>query len=88
MKRTKRHQKLRRCLRAVSPNLSKIETQKKKSKDVKNQVKHYQYEKHTIMKNMFDLQREYGLFEYSMHEYMKPIRKHFGNRLNEDGAQT
>lgn len=87
MKRTKRYKKLKRCLRVVTIKLSFYEKKKTEDEETKEKIKFYQNEKNQIMKDIFDIQKEFGLFEYSMHEYVKPIRSHFRNTLNADIAQ-
>ncbi|MCM3652568.1 transposase [Metabacillus litoralis] len=82
MKRTKKYKKIRRCLRAVSKKLSYYETQENKEK-----MTFYQAEKNQLISELFDIQKQFHLSEYSMHEYLKPIRKHFGDTLNADIAQ-
>ena len=82
MKRTKKYKKIRRCLRAVSKKLSYYETQENKAK-----IEFYQAEKKQLISELLDIQKQFYLSEYSMHEYMKSIRNHFGDTLNADIAQ-
>ncbi|MBZ5751250.1 hypothetical protein [Metabacillus rhizolycopersici] len=82
MKRTKKYKKVRRCLRAVSKKLSYYETQENQEK-----IKFYQAEKKQLVSELFDIQQQFHLSEYSIHNYLKPIRKHFGDTLNADIAQ-
>ncbi|MGP7817057.1 RNA-guided endonuclease TnpB family protein [Niallia sp. 01092] len=82
MKRTKKYKKLSRCLRAVSKKLSYY-----KAQGNKKNIQFYQNEKKQIMRKIFDIQEQFELTEYAMHDYLKAIRNHFGNTLNADFAQ-
>lgn len=82
MKRLKFYKKIKRCLRVVSKKLSYYEETKQKEK-----IDFYRKEKDVLMKEIFSLQDQFGLSEYSMHEFAKPIRFHFGNRVNSAIAQ-
>lgn len=90
MKRRRLYKKLMRKSFGISKQISLCET--KLAKDENNVElnkikKQLQKEKEEVIKQIFDLQKEYGLFEYSMHEYIKPMRKHFGNRVNANVVQ-
>ncbi|PGK52349.1 transposase [Priestia megaterium] len=82
MKRTKSYQKIKRCLRVVSQKLS-YSIEKKNE----NKSKHYQEQKENLLNALFALQQTFELTEYGMHEYIIPMRKHFGNTLNSAIAQ-
>ena len=82
MKRTKKYKKVKRCLSAVSKKLSYYEMKENKEK-----VTFYQTKKKQLVRELVDLQKQFHLSEYWMHEYMKPTRHHFDDTLNADFAQ-
>ncbi|AOM84408.1 hypothetical protein [Salisediminibacterium beveridgei] len=90
VKRRRIYKKLVRQNRAISKQISLFEEIMKKDKTndaYKKSMKHYRNEKKAVMEQIFDLQKECGLSEYSMHEYIKPMRSHFHNKLNSIVAQ-
>lgn len=90
MKRTKLYKKLVGQISGISKQISFYEvkvTKNESDADYKAKLKYFQKEKDRVMKQIFDMQTEYGLFEYSMHEYIKPMRAHFGNKVNVNVAQ-
>lgn len=82
MKRTKQHKKIKRQLFAISKQISFYEQKRNKQK-----LKFYQNEKEQTLKQLFELQKTFRLSEYSMHEYITPMRKYFGSRVNVNVAQ-
>ena len=82
MKQTKRFKKCMREYKAISVKLAlaKKATDKKALLSLKN-------EKKQLSKKFGDLRTQFGVSEYSIHAFMSPIRKHFGNRVNSAVAQ-
>jgi hypothetical protein len=79
MKRTKRYKKLVRISRAIKSHLAK------NSKNEK--MEYFQNEQKNLSKEFKILREEFGLTEYSMHEYIKEVRNHFYGRTNSIIAQ-
>ena len=76
MKREKRYKKLVLQNRGVS---------KKLAKDPSNKI--LIAEKKCIQAAFEELRLKYALTEYASHEWIKPIREHFGNKVNSAIAQ-
>ncbi|MFC8575084.1 hypothetical protein ACFUCO_17005 [Heyndrickxia sporothermodurans] len=76
MKREKRYKKLIRQLKAVSKKLEKNEQNKALIKDKKH-----------IQDELKTLREKYHLTEYSSHVWVKPVREHFGSKVNSAVAQ-
>lgn len=90
VKRRRLYKKLVRQNRAISKQISLYK--EKLSKDKENEVykkkyKAYRKEKKIVMEQIFDLQKELGLTEYSIQEHTKPMRAHFHNKVNSIVAQ-
>jgi len=87
MKRTKKHQKLKRQTRAVTRLLSQYE--QAKSKEGKKKFLFYTKERSSILKQIFAMQREYGLSEYDTHDWVKSGREHFSYQpLKKNGKRS
>ena len=71
MKREKAYKKLIRQYKAVSGKLEKT------PKD-----EHLKAEKKTIQEKLKQLREKYQITEYVSHKWVKPIREHFGNKVN------
>ena len=81
----------------------KLETQMKREKSYKKWIREYRFvskklernptdevlvkEKKIIQKNFTSLRDKYSLNEYASHDWVKSIRKHFGNKVNSAVAQ-
>jgi hypothetical protein len=79
MKRTKRYKKLVRILRALKAHLSKNSNKEK--------MEYFQNEKKNLSLEFKKLREEFGLTEYSMHQYIKEVRNHFNGKINSIIAQ-
>ncbi|MDQ1002679.1 hypothetical protein QFZ28_003079 [Neobacillus niacini] len=79
MKRTKRYKKLVRISRALKSHLAK--------KGNKEKMEYFQNEQKNLSKEFKKLREEFGLTEYSMHEYIKEVRNHFHGKINSIIAQ-
>ncbi|SDN85777.1 hypothetical protein [Bacillus sp. OK048] len=79
MKRTKRYKKLVRITRAIKSHLAKNSNKEK--------MKYYQNEQKNLSEEFKKLREEFGLTEYSMHEYIKEVRNHFNGKTNSIIAQ-
>ena len=79
MKRTKRYKKLVRISRAIKSHLAKSLNKEK--------MEYFQNEKKSITEEFKNLREEFGLTEYSMHEYIKEVRNHFNGKTNSIIAQ-
>ncbi|MEH7493041.1 transposase [Neobacillus niacini] len=79
MKRTKRYKKLVRISRAIKSHLAKNSNKEK--------MKYYQNEQKSLSEEFKKLREEFGLTEYSMHEYIKQVRNHFKGKINSIIAQ-
>lgn len=82
MKRTKKYKKLVRVSSAIKEKLT--QSQKQKNKEL---AEFYQSEKKQNSDDFKRLRKEFGLTEYSMHEYIKQVRHHFNGRVNSIIAQ-
>lgn len=82
MKRTKRYQKFVRVSRAIKAQLAKYQKEERNEN-----VDYYQKEKMDLSEEFKKLREEYGLTEFSMHEYIKDVRHHFQDRVNSIIAQ-
>ncbi|WHZ01949.1 transposase [Neobacillus sp. YX16] len=79
MKRTKRYKKLVRISRAIKSHLAKNSNKEK--------MEYFQNEQKNLSKEFKILREEFGLTEYSMHEYIKEVRNHFNGKINSIIAQ-
>ena len=79
MKRTKRYKKLVRIARAIKSHLAKNSNKKK--------MEYFQNEQKNLTAEFKKLREEFGLTEYSMHEYIKKVRNHFNGKTNSIIAQ-
>lgn len=79
MKRTKRYKKLVRISRVIKSHLAKNFNKEK--------MEYFQNEKKRISEEFKNLREEFGLTEYSMHEYIKEVRNHFNGKTNSIIAQ-
>ncbi|MEH7115698.1 transposase [Neobacillus niacini] len=80
MKRTIRYKKLVRISRAIKSHLAKNHNKEKKE--------YFENERKNLSEEFKKLREEFGLTEYSMHEYIKEIRNHFNGKTNSIIAQT
>ncbi|MEH7249837.1 hypothetical protein V7114_24015 [Neobacillus niacini] len=80
MKRTIRYKKLVRISRAIKSHLAKNHNKEKKE--------YFENERKKLSEEFKKLREEFGLTEYSMHEYIKEIRNHFNGKTNSIIAQT
>jgi hypothetical protein len=80
MKRTKKYKRIYSQLKVIN---RKIETKKKDETALIELGK----ERARIIKNLQSLQRECGITEYSMHDYIKGVRSHFQNTVHSLVAQ-
>ncbi|WP_310195628.1 transposase [Neobacillus niacini] len=79
MKRTKRYKKFVRISRAIKSHLAKNSNKEK--------MECFQNEQKNLSKEFKKLREEFGLTEYSMHEYIKDVRNHFHCKINSIIAQ-
>ncbi len=79
MKRTKQYKQLVHIARAIKSQLAK--------KNNKEKMEYFQNEKKNLSKEFKKLREEFGLTEYSMHEYIKEVRNHFNGKTNSIIAQ-
>ena len=79
MKRTKRYKKLVRISRAIKSHLARSNNKEK--------IEYFQNEQKNLSKEFKKLREEFGLTEYSMHEYIKVVRNHFNGKTNSIIAQ-
>ena len=79
MKRTKRYKKLVRISRAIKSHLAKNSNKEK--------MEYYRDERKSLSEEFKKLREEFGLTEYSMHEYIKEVRNHFNGKINSIIAQ-
>ena len=79
MKRTKRYKKLVRILGAIKLHLAENANKEK--------MEYFQNEKKNLSEEFKKLREEFGLTEYSMHEYIKEVRNHFNGKTNSIIAQ-
>ncbi|MEH7272362.1 transposase [Neobacillus vireti] len=79
MKRTKRYKKLVRISRAIKSHLARNCNKEK--------MEYFQNEQKNISEEFKKLREEFGLTEYSMHEYIKEVRNHFNGKINSIIAQ-
>ena len=50
-------------------------------------MEYFQNEQKNLSKEFKKLREEFGLTEYSMHEYIKEVRNHFNGKINSIIAQ-
>jgi hypothetical protein len=79
MKRTKRYKKFVHISRAIKSHLAKNNNEEK--------MEYFQNEQKNLSKEFKKLREEFGLTEYSMHEYIKKVRNHFNGKTNSIIAQ-
>ena len=79
MKRTKRYKKLVRISRAIKSHLAKNHNKEK--------MEYFENERKNLSEEFKKLREEFGLTEYSMHEYIKEVRNHFNGKTNSIIAQ-
>ncbi|MDR7079207.1 hypothetical protein J2Y03_004265 [Neobacillus niacini] len=79
MKRTKRYKKFVRISRAIKSQLAKNSNKEK--------MEYYRDERKNLSEEFKKLREEFGLTEYSMHEYIKEVRNHFHGKVNSIIAQ-
>ena len=79
MKRTKRYKKLIRISRAIKSHLARSNNKEK--------IEYFQNEQKNLSKEFKKSREEFGLTEYSMHEYIKVVRNHFNGKTNSIIAQ-
>jgi hypothetical protein len=79
MKRTKRYKKLVRISRAIKSHLAKNSN--------KGTMENFQNDQKNISGEFKKLREEFGLTEYSMHQYIKEVRNHFHGKINSIIAQ-
>ena len=79
MKRTKRYKKLVRISRAIKSHLANSSNEEK--------LTYYKNEQKDLSEEFKKLREEFGVTEYSMHEYIKQVRNHFNDQVNSIIAQ-
>jgi hypothetical protein len=79
MKRTKRYKKLVRISSTIKSHLAKNSNKEK--------MEYFQNEQKNLSIEFKKLREEFGLTEYSMHQYIKEVRNHFNGKTNSIIAQ-